>query len=292
MERTEVARIRNELHAAGAGWYGLLTPEVKTVIKNLRESEHIGGVIYGRYSTGMGWLVATTQRILFIDTKPFFSKFDEVTYDVVSGVKDSNMGLFSSVVLHTKVKDYSLHFVSPRCAAIFVKFIEGKRLEGITGKPAEPVSSKVVVSKPLPAFQNISDDAMNFLRSHGTAVLSTVNDGAQPHGAVVYYLIDQNNFIYILTKSSTDKARNVLSGGQVALTAYEPGTMQTVQLQGIAEIEADQAVKERVFSLMVKPRPYRSGMEMPPVSKLHTGAYIVIKIKPTTIIFHDYAKDE
>jgi hypothetical protein len=92
--------------------------------------------VYGRYSEGNGplqWvevmLVATDKCILFVDHKPGFSKVDELTYDVVSGVKKVYTWPFSSVTLHTRIGDYTLRFANAKCIDIFVQYIETRRLE-------------------------------------------------------------------------------------------------------------------------------------------------------------------
>jgi general stress protein 26 len=295
MAETQEKRIRDELKAVGVGSIGLLTPESKGLARILHPDEHIGGVVYGLYSGGLAWLIATDQRVIFLDRKPFYTSTDELTYDVVSGVVSTRAGLFVAIVLRTRINTYSIRFVNPKSARIFVDYIETRRLEGghydhatfrhtPADKPPPP---------PPPVFQNTSDEALNFLKAHDLAVLSTVDRTGNVHGAVVYYLVDQNNnFVYILTKSGTGKGRNVYAHGQVALTVHEAGTVQTVQLQGFAEVETDQATKDSIFAQIVKPRPYRGEMQLPPVTKLHEGAFMVIKIAPTFISLHDYAKIE
>ncbi len=288
MGEMDSKRVQAELKAVGVGLIGLRTPEAKELTKILHTDEHIGGVVYGRYANSLAWLVATDKRVIFLDKKPLFMTTDELTYDVVSGVKSSHAGLFTAVTLHTRVNDYTFRFVSSKSAGIFVKYIEARRLEG--GKYDVATGRHTPEAADLPALQNVSEEGLNFLKGHDLAVLSTVDRTGNVHGAVVYYLVDQNNFVYILTKSGTSKGQNIHVHGQVALTVQEPGTLQTIQLQGNAEVETNQLTKDKVFSEIVKPRTYRSEKQLPPVTKLHEGAYVVIRINPKQISFHDYAK--
>ncbi len=293
MYEDHIKRVRKELKAAGAGSIGLQTSEREEIARIMHPDEHIGGVIYGRYAGGLAWLVATDHRVIFMDKKPLFTTNDELTYDVVSGVKISKAGPFTSVVLHTRISDYALRYVPAKCARIFVKFIEKRRLE--SGQYNQATSHYTQVqSEPvnLQKTQNASAEATKFLKEHDTAVLSTVDRTGNVNGATVYYLVGSDSCIYILTKSGTAKGRNVHTHSQVALTVHEPGTLQTVQLQGVAEVETDQAVKAKVFSEIVKPRLYRDKMQLPPVTKLHEGAFVIIRINPTLVSFHDYAKTE
>lgn len=274
---------------AGVTSYGLIKSESKELPRVLHEDEHIGGVVYGQIGGGnSAMLVATDHRVIFLDKRPFFMVNDELTYDVVFGVKSTSAGPFISVVLHTRINDYTLKHVNARCARIFVKYIENKCLEKgtynrVTGRHTEETQQ--------PTFQNITDDrALSFLKEHDLGVFSTVDRTGNVHGAVIYYLVDQSNFIYILTKSETSKSRNIYAHSQVALTVYEVDTLQTLQVQGIAEVETDQKVKDSVFSQIVKPRSYRGETYLPPVTKLHEGSFTVIRVRPTFMSFHDYAK--
>jgi general stress protein 26 len=285
MDELQKRRVRDELKAVGVGPIGLRMPESKELARILEPDEHIGGAVYGKYSGGLAWLVATDERVIFMDKKPFLTSTDELTYDVVAGVKSSRAGLFYSVVLHTRVADYAVRFINAKCANIFVKFVEMRRLE--SGKSALQEAKE---EGQLPIFQDSSKAALDFLEDHDLAVLSTIDRTGNVHGAVVYYLIDQNNYIYILTKSETEKGHNVYAHSQVALTVYEPGTMQTVQLQGMAEIETNQATKKSVFDQISQPRPYRGQVQSPPVTKLREGSFMVIRITPTSMNFRDYAK--
>jgi len=129
MDKARIKQVRDELKAAGVSSLGLLTPESKGLAKVLHPDEHIGGVVYGSYPGGLAWLIATDQRVVFMDKKPFFMTTDELTYDVVSGVQSIRAGLFTSVILHTRINNYSMRFVNTKCAQIFVSYIEKRRLE-------------------------------------------------------------------------------------------------------------------------------------------------------------------
>jgi general stress protein 26 len=288
MNDEAIKHVRDELKAVGVGSVGLKTPEAKELARVLHPNEHIGGVVYGRYASGLAWLIATDRRVIFMDKKPLHNTMDELTYDVVSGVKSMRGGLSSSVTLHTRIGDYNIRFVNAKCASVFIKFIEGRQVEG--GRYDNPKTNNKQSDALVPTPQGTSKEAIDFLKGHDLAVLSTIDRTGNVHGAVIYYFMDQNNFIYILTKSDTGKGRNIYAHNQVALTVQEAGTMQTVQLQGVAEVEINQQIKDSVFEQLVKTRPYRGEMKLPPVTKLHEGAFMVIRITPTSISYHDYAK--
>jgi len=127
-------RIKNELIAVGVTRFGLKKFAVKYLPEIIHNEEHIKGVVYGRYkenggpALNEGILIATDLRIIFLDHKPGFTKTDEITYDVVSGIKRT-MAIFSAVTLHTRVGDFTIRFANSKCAAIFTKYVEKRRLE-------------------------------------------------------------------------------------------------------------------------------------------------------------------
>ncbi len=122
-------RIKDQLKSVGVTKYGLLKTGVNYLSKLIHFDEQIMGAIYGRNSDGSVMLVATDRRVIYIDKKPFFTNFDELTYDIVSGVSYGQSWMFTTVRLHTRVKDYELHWVNPKCARYFIRFIESNRLE-------------------------------------------------------------------------------------------------------------------------------------------------------------------
>jgi general stress protein 26 len=293
MKSPQELQIKAELKAAGAGSIAMLTPEVHELVRLLHPDEHIGGVIYGSYPAGLAWLVATDKRVIFIDRKPFFSTIDELTYDIVTGTSMNRAGIAYSVILHTRVTDYTMRFVPGRCANIFVDYIDSRRLESGDTHDVDFDTGMIHHALPLEpasALGELSTEAMNFLKEHDLGVFSTVDRTGNVHGAVVYYMVDRSHFVYILTKSETEKGRDIYAHNQVALTVHEPGTQMTVQMQGMAYIETDQALKDMVLMNIIKLRSYREGKQLPPVTKLHEGSFIIIRIRPTVLEFHDYSK--
>lgn len=128
-------RIKQELKAVGVTWFGIWKFASRYLPNIIHKGEHIGGAAYGRYPAGTGllaftegMLIATDRRVIFLDRKPGYTGFDELTYDVISGVKLTSAG-FSAITLHTRLGDYMIRFVNTKAARNFVRFIELKRIE-------------------------------------------------------------------------------------------------------------------------------------------------------------------
>lgn len=143
-KRAKAKRIRRELIDAGATLYGLMKSESRHLPKILHDNEHIMGVIYGQHSTSSAMLVATSERIIYLDTKPMAELFDEVSYEVVSGIEFDIHLFYATVVLHTPVKNYDFKWVNMRCAEKFARYIETQRLEH-EQKEEPPVIETVAV---------------------------------------------------------------------------------------------------------------------------------------------------
>ena len=293
-------RIQQELKAAGVTRYGMMKFAIKYLPNIIHDNEHIGGVVYGRYSSGAsslneGTLVATDKRLMFLDHKPGFTSLDEVTYDVVSGVMNTSAG-FSGVTLHTRMGDYVVRFANRKCADIFTEFVEKQRLEkngqnGSAHNGAVRNNNRAIKQQGVSMAKKFNDDETIFLNSHELAVMSTVDRTGNVSGAVVYYYPAEDG-IYILTKDSTQKAHNLFGHSQVALTIYDAMSMQTLQLQGTASVETDLQKRQQIFTEIVKPRDYVEGKRLPPVTQIKEGMYLPVKITPTTIKFTDYSSKE
>lgn len=122
-------RIREELKALGVTDYGLWKLSSRYLFHVIHANEEIGGIVYGHSLTGSSMLIATDQRVVFLDKKPFFFNEDEVRYDLVGGVSFSHVGAASTVTLHTRIQDYTIKTFNNKCAQGFVDYIETKVLE-------------------------------------------------------------------------------------------------------------------------------------------------------------------
>lgn len=284
VDERHVKRVRAELVKAGMTSYGLLKGETRHLPEIIHETEHIGGVVYGRYEGGSGMIVATDKRILFMDHKPFYRSTDEIHYDVVSGISINKQDGTAGVVMHTRLGDYKLSFVNAKCASHFARFMEDKADELLqTPAPVAPKDPRrpmldVVLSQP----------AKHFLWNHEIAVLSTVDESGGLRGSVVYYASDKNDNLFFVSKHKTMKVKNIARSPQVALTMYDEATMQALQVSGMAHIEEDPEIISMIEQKILHPR-FRDGRTvLPPILHLPAGKYVVVSVKPTSFTFSDY----
>lgn len=124
-----LSRIKAELRVHGAVAYDLWVPETHYLPRIIHDDEHIMGTVYGRYKGGRGVLVATNQRVLFLDRKPGWLRCDEITFAVIGGVTRTRIGPVGNVVLHTRLGDYALRTFNQKNAENFVDYIESQCLQ-------------------------------------------------------------------------------------------------------------------------------------------------------------------
>ena len=281
-DQAHVRRIRQELRQVGVTIYGLNKSESRYLPHIIHEDEHIGGIVYGQYGSSSAMLIATNKRVIFLDCKLMVTLSDELTYDAISGVEFDVHTLFATVILQTRIGNYTIRFVNIKSADRFCDYIEKRRLDTNNilnhKKTALPVR---VINK------HVSTGGLKFLLERGVGILSTVDRTGNVHGATVYYTV-HNDYIYVLSKSGTRKAQNILAHNQVSLTVLDADTLQTLQLNGLAEVETNRTVKDYIFNEMVKPRSHKGQELLPPVVKLEAGTYVIIRIAPISSNFSDY----
>lgn len=134
----QLAEIKQALKTVGADTYDLLLPETYALVNLLQVDEYIAAIVYGKYRqmkseneiiTGRGALIITDKRVMLVDKKPLFLRYDEVPFQVVIGVTYSRIGLAGTIVLHSRIGDITIRTFNHTCATIFVAAVEAKLFE-------------------------------------------------------------------------------------------------------------------------------------------------------------------
>ena len=124
-----IDRINAELIRRGASRYNLWLPETRYLAYLIHDDEHILGSTYGRYKGGRGAIVATNQRVIFIDKKPWYTHVDEITFAIIGGITYSRGVIFGHVILHTRLGDFDVTTMNHKNASNFVDYIETQCLQ-------------------------------------------------------------------------------------------------------------------------------------------------------------------
>lgn len=215
--------------------------------------------------------------------------FDEVSYDVVAGVRDTVSGPFAGIILHARVRDYGLRFVNKNCAKKFVEFIEAhielSQNQDMSDVPNEVWKSTIREQRKV----NPDNNVVGLLTSMNEATLSTVDREGNVHGSIIHYVYRDEQF-YFVSRMKDTKVDQVSIHGQVALTIHQTGSLQMAQISGLAEPETDKKIISTVFNAISKPKDYVEGNHLPPVLSMKKGDFTVIRITPLSIKYHDYSK--
>ena len=124
------AQILVALRMLGADEYDTLLPETRYIAQLLREDEVPLGIVYGKYEKtnppyrGRGLLVITDHRILLVDKKPLFLQYDEIKFNMVSGIQYGKTFAAETVTLNTRIGDIVFRTFNDRCAQKFVQIVE------------------------------------------------------------------------------------------------------------------------------------------------------------------------
>jgi len=91
------------------------------------------------------------------------------------------------------------------------------------------------LDKPKQGWQPTRQELSEFLRGQITCTISTVDPAGKPCGATVAFSETRTGEFIIGTKQSSQKARNLATNPNVALTIVNEDKRYTVQLQGVAQ---------------------------------------------------------
>lgn len=284
IDKDQAQRINQELRRAGVSKLTLHKFTTHYLPQVVRPDEHVQAAVYGRHkeSEGLfgfieGALIATDKRVIFINHQPGYTTMDDIGYDKVSGINLSRAGFYASITLFTSIANYTLSFTSPKSAKKFTSYIEGR------------ITSKGKIIAPTNDYEiSASGEILAFLQTHELGILSSIDRTGSVSGAAIYYTIYSNR-PYFMTKTGTHKASNILGNQHIALTVVDEQKLQTVQLQGVVEVETDKLIKIEVSDRLIRARHYEKGDKLPPVMDLR-GDFVIFRIRPTNFSFADYSK--
>lgn len=129
-------------------------------------------------------------------------------------------------------------------------------------------------------MSNIRHDIEAYIKKNPATVLGTINSDGTPHGAVVYVCVLTGEQLYFVTKTETQKFKNIKENPHVSITTVNVADDSSLQAGGKAHVVTDPAIIEKVMHSMT--HIYAQGADwLPPISKLRAGPYQVIGIELT-----------
>lgn len=126
-------------------------------------------------------------------------------------------------------------------------------------------------------------DIHDFLKNHKVGVLSTVDPNGDPHGAAIYFTVNENLEARFVTKTRTKKADNLRHNNHAMLVVYEAQSQSTAQILGEVEEITDETEMNDVFAEIVDASLKTSNTAVPPISKLVRGEYVIYRLVPKQV---------
>ena len=106
-----ISNLRLQLATIGYRANIFLDKEIRDLARILSPDEEIIHCINGHYQGGLGIFVATNQRLLIVDHKPFFLTVDTVLYPMIQEISYNYRLLNTSVTMYTS-NNKTLNFSS------------------------------------------------------------------------------------------------------------------------------------------------------------------------------------
>jgi general stress protein 26 len=132
------------------------------------------------------------------------------------------------------------------------------------------------------------EKAKQFLLEHPMAIVSTVGEDHKPHAAAIFYIVDEEFNFYFITRTETQKYKDMLAKPNSAFTVADVGSQLTIQGSGELNVVRNDALIETVYKKLARLRPLSDSDWLPPIIKLRKGHYVIIKFKPTWLRIADY----
>ena len=129
--------------------------------------------------------------------------------------------------------------------------------------------------------------ALEFLKAHNVAVLSTIEPDGTPHAAVITTMTDDNFNFFFITKADTTKAKNIEQNKNAALTFVDVNILTTVQVKGLVHNLENAPDYADTF---LKVSEVVSKYISPPLAQLkNPGEFVLYKLEPTWLRFGDFS---
>ena len=138
-------------------------------------------------------------------------------------------------------------------------------------------------------FNLFGNNITSFMKAHTRAVIATIDAANQPSTSVIFYIVDDNDELFFITKSHTKKYQNIKINNCSAITVVDKDKPIAVNATGIVEEITDEATKDTIMQKVFK-LSYSELQDYAPIIKLHKGSFSVLKFIPKEAIMTDFTK--
>ncbi len=145
--------------------------------------------------------------------------------------------------------------------------------------------------------RELKKDVIAFLKDVKLGALSTVSAEGKPQISSVYFGVDGQFNIYIVTGTQSRKYINLQHNSEVAMVMTDSKKIQTVQLEGnispLKTVKKDSKAVD-VLAEALSPSTWETLTHIwdpiPPVLKMQNGDLVILKITPSWIRWADFSR--
>lgn len=134
-------------------------------------------------------------------------------------------------------------------------------------------------------------DALAFLMSHKTGVLSTISPEGTPRGRLVYYGAEDSFRISFMTLGNTRKVADLKANNKAAFTITDEVGHQTLQMEGTVDDLTETATIDdslvRLTETWFSDKKYGA-----PLTRLDAGVIRYYRFTPNVIRWGDFTSGE
>ena len=105
-QKTDQKSLEHRLIEIGCNFRFFARPELRELGKVLMPNEIVEHAVIGTYQGGFALLVATDQRVLLIDKKPFYLTLEDTRYDMMAEVDFNHHLLDANIYIRTPSKSF------------------------------------------------------------------------------------------------------------------------------------------------------------------------------------------
>ena len=136
--------------------------------------------------------------------------------------------------------------------------------------------------------KELSEKIISFLGTLKSrlGVISTVNQNGQPESALVYFAFDENLNIYLVTKDTTRKYKNIMENKKVSFVIATENPPQTLQLEGATSVHDNVGDQKHLYQELIGLASSKNFSA--PITQIKDGGLQFIKISPTWIRFGNF----
>ena len=119
--------------------------------------------------------------------------------------------------------------------------------------------------------------------------LATISESGDAHSAAVYVYLTPDLTCYFVTKTATDKFKNIKKNAKATLSTYDENFLMFGELVGEAQqLESEEEVNTIILELQKVFESRKSSYWAPPVTQITGGEYVIIKVSPRQINYTNF----